>query len=128
MHSLRTFLVTVSLVLTIPGCGEPHRDAAQKYLALAQEVLIAKGVCSSSADCQRKELLFWEGGEVNLGVVRWGGAYVNLYATQDSVLVGAIVEKFKELHAQQPTPQVTLTVFSSTHSQPKVQFHKLVLK
>jgi len=128
MPSLGTLLAASSLALAISGCGEPHRAAAQQYIALAQGVLIAKGVCSSSADCQRKELLFWEGGEVNLWVVSWGGAYVNLYATQDPALVDAIVEKFKEVHARQPTPQVTLTVFSSTHSQSKVQFRKVVLK
>jgi hypothetical protein len=116
------------LLIALTGCGEPHRVAAQQYLALAQEVLIAKGVCSSSSDCQRKELLFWEGGEVNLGLVRWGGAYVNLYATQDQALVDAIAERFKALHAQQPTPQVTLTVYSSTHSQPKVKFREVVLR
>lgn len=81
----------------------------------------------SPADCQKKELLFWEGGEVNLGVVSWGGAYVNLYATQDPVLVEAIVSKFEEVHAQQPEPQVTLTVFSSAHSQSSVLFRKVVL-
>jgi hypothetical protein len=116
------------LAVAASGCGEPHRADAQKYLAIAQEVLIAKGVCSSAADCQRKELLFWEGGEVDLGLVRWGGAYVNLYATQDPALVEAVVAKFREVHAQRPTPQVTLTVYSSTHSQPKVQFRKVVLK
>jgi hypothetical protein len=44
------------------------------------------------------------------------------------MLVDAIVSKFLEVHRRQPEPQVTLTVFSSTHSQPKVQFRKVVLK
>ncbi len=114
--------------LALAACGEPHRAAAQQYLALAEDSLIANGICSSTSDCQRKELLFWEGGEVNLGVVHWGGAYVTLYATQDPMLVDAIVSKFLEVHRRQPEPQVTLTVFSSTHSQPKVQFRKVVLK
>lgn len=128
MPSINTLFAAATLAVAIVGCGEPHRAAAQQYLALAQGVLIANGICSSAADCQRKELLFWEGGEVNLGVVSWGGAYVNLYATQNPVLVDAIVSKFKEAHARQPVPQVTLTVFSSTHSQPKVQFRKVVIK
>lgn len=128
MPSTRTLFAAATLAAAMAGCGEPHRAAAQHYLALAEGVLIAKGICSSPADCQKKELLFWEGGEVNLGVVRWGGAYVNLYATQDPALVEAIISKFKEAHARQPEPQVTLTVFSSTHSQPKVQFRKVLLQ
>lgn len=128
MPSTRTLVAAALLGGVLVGCGEPHRAAAQHYRALAEDVLIANGVCSSSADCQKQELLFWEGGEIDLGVVRWGGAYVNLYATQDPALVDAIVEKFRETHARQPMPQVTLTVFSSSHSQPRVQFRKVVFK
>lgn len=128
MPSLKAPLAIAVLAIGLVGCGEPHRAAAQQYLALAEGVLIANGICTSAADCHKKELLFWEGGEVKLGLVRWGGAYVNLYAIQDPVLVDAIISKFKEVHAQQPEPQVTLTVFSSTHSQPKVPFRKVVLK
>lgn len=128
MPSIKAPLAIAITAVSLAACGEPHRAAAQQYLALAEGVLIANGICSSPSDCQRKELLFWEGGEVNLGLVRWGGAYVNLYATHDPVLVDAIVSKFKEAHTRQPQPQVTLTVFSSTHSQPKVQFRKVVLK
>jgi hypothetical protein len=128
MPRLSVLVVTGALALAVYGCGEPHRAEAQQYLAIAQEVLIANGVCSSAVDCQRKELLFWEGGEVDLGLVRWGGAYVNLYGTKDPALVEAIVAKFKEAHARRPTPQVTLTVYRSTHSQPKVRFRKVVLK
>ena len=128
MSSTKTVFAAATLAVAMVGCGEPHRAAAQQYLKLAEGVLIANAICSSAADCQKNELLFWEGGEVSLGVVSWGGAYVNLYATQNPVLVDAIVSKFKEAHARQPELQVTLTVFSSTHSQPKVQFRKVVLK
>lgn len=128
MPSVKSPFAIAMAAIALAACGEPHRVAAQQYLALAEGVLIANGVCASTSDCQKKELLFWEGGELNLGVIRWGGAYVNLYSTQDPALVDAIVSKFKETHTRQPEPQVTLTVFSSTHSQPKVQFRKVVLK
>ncbi|TCJ15383.1 hypothetical protein EZJ19_07140 [Parasulfuritortus cantonensis] len=128
MPSINASSAIAVTAFALAACGEPHRAAAQQYLTLAEGVLIANGICASASDCQRKELLFWEGGEVNLGVVGWGGAYVNLYATQDPALVDAIVSKFKEAHTRQPDPQVTLTVFSSPHSQPEVQFRKVVLK
>lgn len=128
MPNLATFFAIGTLSFTLCGCGEPYREEAQQYLAIAQEVLIDKGVCPNVRDCQRKELLFWEGGEVSLGFVRWGGAYVNLYETRDPALVEAVVAKFREAHAQRPTPQVTLTVYSSNHSQPKVKFREVVLK
>ncbi len=117
-----------TLILTACGCGEPYRAEAQQYLAIAQDLLIDKGVCSNVHDCQRKELLFWEGGEVSLGFVRWGGVSINLYGTQDPAVVEALVAKFKEVQAQQPTPQVTLTVYSSKRSLPKVMFREVVLK
>jgi len=115
-------------IAAISGCGELYRDEATRYHAIVQEVLVAKGVCSSAQDCQRKQLVFWEGGGLSLGFLRWGGAYINLYETQDPVLVEAIVAKLRETHVVGSEPRVLLTIYSSKHLQPKVVFRELVIK
>ncbi|MDR0440452.1 MAG: hypothetical protein LBI59_05625 [Candidatus Accumulibacter sp.] len=58
MPSIKTLISVATLAAAMVGCGEPHRAAAQRYLALAEGVLVANGICSSAADCQKKELLF----------------------------------------------------------------------
>lgn len=99
-----------------------------QYSALAGETLIARGVCATPQDCQKKQLLFAEGGEVDVGFVQWGGAYINLYDTQDPELVSELESKFKVLHGRLGKPKVTLTVYSSKHLAPKVKFREIVLK
>ena len=128
MPKLRFVAAMSFTAAAISGCGEPYREEATRYHAVAQEVLVAKGVCSSAQECQRKQLLFWEGGGFSLGFVRWGGAYVNLYETQDPVLVEAVVARLKEAHVRPSEPQVILTVYSSKHLQPKVMFREVVIK
>ena len=117
------------LAFMLEGCNSHayYREAMQ-YHAVAREVLVLHGICSSDQNCQKKSLLFAEGGELSLGVVSWGGANVTLYETSDSALVEEISVKFKQLHAQLRKPEVTLTVFSSKHLEPKVEFRKVVIQ
>jgi hypothetical protein len=115
----RCLLAVGVLAGAIAGCGEGYSSQALQYHAAAQEVLIAKGICSSAQDCRDRNLMFWEGG---------GGAYVNLYETQDLALVGAIVAKLAEMNAQVPVPKVVLTVYRSRHGQRQEKFREIVIK
>lgn len=99
-----------------------------QYSAVARDTLIEKGVCASIQDCQQRGLLFAEGGEVDFGIVSWGGAYINLYETQDAALVQDLEKKFKELHARLGKPSVTLTVYRSKHLEPKINFREVVIR
>ena len=128
MLKLRLVAATGFAALVVSGCGEPYREEATRYHAVAQDILVAKGVCSSAEDCQMRQLLFWEGGGFSLGFIRWGGAYVNLYDTRDPVLVEAVVAKLGEAHVRASGPQIILSVYSSKHLQPKVMFRQVVIK
>lgn len=124
----RRFVLLIMFCLIASGCGEVYREEAQQYHALAQEILISKGICASESDCRSKELLFWEGGEADLGLIRWGGAYVNLYGINDPEIVEGIVAKFEEAQGREPNVPVILTVYSSNHSQPKVKLRTVVIE
>ncbi|MBP7648093.1 MAG: hypothetical protein KA751_15255 [Comamonas sp.] len=117
------------LALTLAGCNSHsyHREALQ-YHAAAQDVLIARGICTTDQDCGKKGLLFIEGGSVSLGLLEWGGAYVTLYETSDAPLVDEVTAKLQQLHGKLKEPKVTFTVFSSKHLEPKVQFRKVVIE
>jgi len=128
MLSFRVALILTLVTISFSGCdSHAYWSEAMQYHAIAQENLISKGICSSDQDCQQKALLYAEGGEVSLGLVSWGGAYINLYETQDPELVDAIALKFKELHSRLGKPDVTLTVYSSKHLDPKVLFREVVI-
>jgi hypothetical protein len=109
----------IFIAATMSSCAEGYSSQALQYHAAAQEVLIAKGVCSSVQDCRKSNLMFWEAG---------GGAYVNLYETQDPALVGAIVAKFIEMRSRVPVPKVVLSVYSSKHRQPKEKFQEIMIR
>lgn len=129
MLSFRIALILTLITTTFSGCdSHAYWSEAMQYHSTAQETLISKGICSSDQDCQRRGMLYTEGGEVSLGFVSWGGAYINLYETQDPELVDAIALKFKELHSRLGKPDVMLTVYSSKHREPKVLFREVVIK
>ena len=100
-------LVVGSLVIAFGGCNSHayYREAMQ-YQSLARTVLVSRGVCSNEQDCQKKKLLFAEGGELSLGFVSWGGANITLYETTDAALVEEVSTQFRELHAQLKAPRV----------------------
>lgn len=129
MLSLRKAITFALLTVACSGCNShAYWSEALQYHTVAQDVLIANSICASKQDCQKKDVLFAEGGAVSLGFVSWGGAYINLYETQDPALVEVIVAKFKELHLRLRKPNVTLTVYSSKHLEPKIMFCKVVIK
>ncbi|KAB2875209.1 MAG: hypothetical protein F9K36_05900 [Burkholderiaceae bacterium] len=96
-----------------------------QYHALATSVLMSRGVCASSQDCQRRQILFAEGGEFSLGVATWGGAYITLYSISDEALVQDLALAFRKLHGRLKQPKVVLTVYSSAHGQAKVRFREV---
>lgn len=129
---MRKHLYVLAPLLIAAGCTGCNSHAywaeATQYSAVARDALIEKGICASIQDCQKKGLIFAEGGEVSFGFMSWGGAHINLYETQNAALVQDLETKFKELHARLGKPAVTLTVYSSKHLEPKVKFHEVVIK
>ena len=112
--------------LPLAACSS-HRYYAEamQYHALATAILVRRGICSDPQDCQRKELLFAEGGEFSLGLVAWGGAYITLYRTNTDALVQEISAAFRDLHTKLKLPKVVLTVYSSARGESKVKFREV---
>jgi len=79
-----------------------------------------------ASDCQRKEILYWEGG--NPWLPGHSKVYLNLYETSDPALVAAIVAKLKHVKAEGSLPPVRLTVYRSRHLQPKALFQELTIE
>lgn len=106
------FLLTVALL----GCGEPYRDAATRYHAAAQEVLVAHHICDGPQDCQKKALLFWEGGRRDVPLIQEGGASLNLYDTSDESVIEAVAARLRAVQQTEDLPGVELTVYGGPHA------------
>ena len=117
------------VLIAAMGCNShAYWAEAQQYHAAACDVLVGRGICSDEQDCQRKEVLFAEGGEISLGVIRWGGVHITLYQVQDEKVVEDISAKFKEVHARLGKPAVTLSVYKSGHLESKVKLAEVVIR
>jgi hypothetical protein len=114
------------IAASLSGCGESYPEDARRYHAAAQEVLVTKQMCAAPQDCQRKEVLFWEGGNPWLPGHHY--AYVTLYGTSDTALVEAIVARLKQAKTETSMPPVKLVVYSSKHRQSKVTFREVTIE
>ncbi len=126
MHKRGCPAVGVLIAASLSGCGEAYPEQARQYHAAAQEVLVAKQVCATFQDCQRKEILFWAGG--NPWLPGYNHAYVTLYETDDIALVEAIVARLKLAKAEPSMPPVKLVVYSSRHGQSEVAFREVIIE
>jgi hypothetical protein len=129
MPKLVNSLPSLLAVVACSGCNShAYYREAQQYVKVAQGVLISRGVCSNSDDCQKKHILFWEAGAVTLGSASWGGVGITLYETSDSALVDEITTQFRKLHSELKEPKVTLTVYRSKHLEPDRKLTETVFK
>jgi hypothetical protein len=117
MPELRLPLSLVGLA-GLSACVECYSSEAIRYHEAAQQALVAECVRNIQT-CNSNKRLFWEAG---------GGAYVNLYETQDPKVVGAVAAKLIEMRSKVPMPKVVLTVYSSKHGQPKVQYRQIIIE
>jgi hypothetical protein len=129
MSKLFTLLLSLLAVIASSGCNShAYYREAQQYVKVAQSVLISRGVCFNSDDCQKKHILFWEAGAVTLGSVSWGGVGITLYETNNSALVDEVATQFRTLHSELKAPEVTLTVYRSKHLEPHSKLTEVVIK
>jgi|SRR5688572_9387753 hypothetical protein len=127
MPSAWSVIGATVIAAALCACGEPYREEAAQYVAAVHEVLIEKGVCPSVADCRRKQVVFWNDAVYPWDLFSRGVTYVNLYETQDPVLVDAVVVKLTKLRAQLK-PGVTLTVFKSKHGAGQISFRRITIR
>lgn len=125
MHTKNSAALAVLIAASVSGCGESYPEEARRYHALAQEVLVAKQVCAGPQDCQRKEILFWEGG--NPWFPGQNYAYVTLYETTDLALVEAVVARLKQAKAETSMPAAKVVAYSSKHRQSKITFREVTI-
>jgi len=113
-----TTVAALAAATWVVGCdSHAHHAEALQYHRLAQDVLIARGVCANAVACQRREFPSWTAGEWVLGPVHWGGVGITLYETDDMALVQEIEDRFRQLHAQLKRPPVTLSAYRSRHGE-----------
>ncbi|MGH6649035.1 hypothetical protein, partial [Aquabacterium sp.] len=95
--SISRFCVILLIPLvgvSIGGCGEAYPDEAQTYTAAAEVSLIAQGICANTQDCAKREVLFWEGG--NLWIPSLKKVFVNIYGVKDPASVEAVARSIVE--------------------------------
>lgn len=128
MHSALRTTAILGLVLLVAACGEPYRREASLYVDATLNGLIAKGICASPAECQSKQLVFWNDGEYFLDVWPKDVTFINLYETQDPSVIEAVVAELRKTQEKVSKPGVVLNVFKSRHLEPAVKVQRIVIK
>lgn len=128
MHRAWYTAVLCGLTLFISSCGEPYRREAGLYVDAAQKALIEKNVCADPADCQSRQLLFWNDGEHFFDVWPKDVTFVNLYATDEPSVVDAVVTELRKAQKEISRPGVVLNVFKSKHLEPEIKYQRVVIK
>lgn len=116
-------LLSPLLALIVSGCGEAYPEQAQTYSGAAEAALIAQGSCADTADCSKKELIFVEGG--NPWIPGLKKVYVNIYGIKDLSTIDAVARSITQLKSTTSGPPFLLTIYSSSHSEPKVKFKEV---
>jgi hypothetical protein len=122
-------LVAAAFMLSASGCDSHlyYTEAAQ-YVKVSNSALIQAGLCSTEQDCKAKQLIFWEAGGIAIGPVRTGGVHINLYQQSSLEFVTGLELEFLKLRSRVGGPSVTLTAFSSRHSEEKRMLKQVILK
>ena len=128
MHKRVFIALFIGMAVLLSGCGEPYRKEADMYVDAAKIALIAKGVCSNNADCNSKEILFWNDGEYFLDILPKDVTYVFLYNTHDPEVVNAVVAELKKVQEKISKPGVVLNVYKSKHLEQKVKFKRVIIQ
>jgi len=127
MH-IRVFVfLYIGITVLLSGCGEQYRNESAIYVDAAKTALIAKGVCLNEADCNSKEMLFWDDGEHLWDIFPKDVTYIFLYNTHDVEVVNAVVAELKKTQDKLLKPRVVLNVYKSKHQEKKVKFKKVII-
>jgi hypothetical protein len=115
----RTILVfVVSIFLT--GCNsQAYNEEARIYVLEAQQVLKDEQWCSKRASCSANDLVKFEAGRWQLGPIKHGGVYINVYQVDDSSVSGKIIARVREKQKGMPGVSVHVKVYASKHNEPK---------
>jgi len=85
---------------------------ARSYTAALKQELERLGVCQTQSSCPQ---VFWEAGGFELGPIKAGGVYLNVYRVADPAVAQALSERCKQLHAHAPQVSIELVVYSTPH-------------
>jgi hypothetical protein len=117
--NVRTTLIITIVVALLFGCGEPFREEGQLYGKVANNAINEYRLKSGiTAPIERP---YWNdcGQEVTC---------LFLYNTKDQQLFETIVASLVTVQAKIKHPGIKLTVYSTSHDEPKVIFHEVTIK
>ncbi len=97
------------------GNSHAYQEQADAYIEKAQSVLMAHGVCQDQNDCRKRHLLFWDGGEFNIGPFEFGGVDIFVYKISDPQIIGDIVAAFGEVYKTRHGPSLTVKIYANKH-------------
>lgn len=105
-----------------------YYQQAQVYLDGAKEVLITHGLCESKNDCNRRHILFGDGGATKLGPFKFGGVQIQVYEVSDPEVIGDIVKAFGEIYKKQKGPRLKMNVYKTKHLESKIEFANVLIE
>jgi hypothetical protein len=92
-----------------------YYDEALVYKEAVTHELIRLGACPTPNECQRHEMVLWEGGGWKVGPFQGGGVTVNVYKVADHAVAEAVIERCRQIHALDPGVALWVVIQSNAH-------------
>jgi len=120
LKNLFSIALLLLAAIGVNGCGEPYREEGKIYSEAGESAIKQFRSQSKSSNVLDVQLLWNDcGNEVTC---------LFLYNTKDQALFEAIAVNLIKAQAKIQKPGVKLTVYSSTHDEPKVLFREITIK
>jgi hypothetical protein len=104
------------------GGSHAYYQQARAYLDGAQNVLIAHRLCKDEQDCNKREILFGQGGGIKIGPFEYGGISIYVYEVSSPEVVGDLVKAFGEIYKKQKGPRLKVHIYESKFHDSDTQF------
>lgn len=109
-------IAAIAITITTAGCSShKYAEQARSYTEAVTHELVALGACATTDECQRNQMVLWEGGGWQVGPFKWGGVDIEVYRVADSGVAEALIERLRQIHSAHPEVAVSITIQSNAH-------------
>ena len=105
-----------ALAISTAGCGSHmHYDQARVYEEAVTHELMTLGACSTPNECQRNEMVLWDGDGWKAGPFQGGGVTINVYRVADRSVADAVIKRCRQIHARHPEVALWIVIQANAH-------------
>ncbi|MGJ9420834.1 hypothetical protein ACHAC9_24315 [Massilia sp. CMS3.1] len=105
-----------ALAISTAGCGSHmYYDQGRVYGEAIKHELITLGACSTRDECQRNQMVLWDGDGWKVGPFQGGGVTMNVYRVADRAVADAVIKRCRQIHSLDPEVALWIVIQSNAH-------------